>query len=82
MKIVSGIRILGVAALGLLFLTVGAPAFATVTVSSPTNNTAMSSTTIQYVANGSSPTCSAGVSAMGIYVDDALVYQTNGSNLN
>ncbi len=71
-----------IVALGLFFLAADAPAFADVTVSSPANNTTTASTTIQYVASGSSPTCAAGVSAMGIYVDNTLVYQSAGDTLN
>ncbi|NUQ27578.1 MAG: Ig-like domain-containing protein [Acidobacteriaceae bacterium] len=81
MKISSSIRRL-IDAFCLFFLAIAAQAFATVTVSSPANNTTTSSTTVQYVASGSSSTCSAGVSAMGIYVDNALVYQVAGNTIN
>ena len=57
------------------------PAFADVSVSSPANGATMSSP-VTYVASATAPTCSAGVAAIGIYVNNSLVYQVNGSSLN
>jgi phospholipase C len=57
------------------------PAFATVTVSSPKSGSSVSSP-VSYVATATSSTCSTGVSAMGIYVDNTLAYKVNGATLN
>jgi hypothetical protein len=57
-----------------------APAFATVTVSTPTNG-ATTGTSVQFTATGAT-SCSKGVSAMGIYVNNALKYQVGGASLN
>src|SRR5216117_2957870 len=58
------------------------PAFSIVTVSSPaTGNT--STSPVHFVAAGSSPACSKGVAAMGIYTaPNVLAYKVNGSNLD
>ena len=56
-------------------------AFATVTVTSPANGSTVTSP-VQYVATAAADTCAQGVSAMGIWVNDSLVYQTNGNSLN
>lgn len=58
-----------------------APAFATVTVSSPSNGETVSSN-VQFVASATTSTCSQGVSAMGIYVNNQLDYVVNAINLN
>ncbi|HTV15866.1 MAG TPA: Ig-like domain-containing protein [Acidobacteriaceae bacterium] len=56
-----------------------APAFATVTVTTPTNGET-TGTSVQFAATGST-TCSKGVSSMGIYVNNALKYQVSGAKL-
>jgi hypothetical protein len=65
----------------MLTLTATAPAFATVVVSSPSNGESVNSS-VQFVATGNTSTCSKGVSAMGVYVDNKLDYQANGTSLN
>ena len=56
-------------------------AFATVTVTSPADGSTVTSP-VHYVATASAGTCSQGVSAMGIWVNDSLVYQTSGNSLD
>jgi len=56
------------------------PAFAGVTVTSPTNGATVS-TTVQYAATATTTTCSKGVASMGIYVDNVLLYVVNGTSL-
>jgi hypothetical protein len=68
-------------ALLMLILTTTVPAFATVVVSSPSNGESVNSS-VKFVANGNTSTCSKGVSSMGIYVDNKLDYQANGTSLN
>lgn len=58
-----------------------APAFATVVVSSPSNGETVG-TSVQYNATATTSTCSKGVSAMGIYVDNDLKYLANTTSLN
>src|SRR5579863_7834707 len=60
---------------------IAAPAFATVTVSSPANNSTVTSP-VQYVATATSSTCGSGVASMGIYVNNQLQYVVNGNSLN
>jgi hypothetical protein len=58
------------------------PAFSTVTVSAPTNG-ATTTSPVHFVATGSSPACSRGVGAMGIYTaPNVLAYKVNGSKLD
>lgn len=57
------------------------PAFATVTVTSPWNGETVGSS-VQFVASATTSTCSQGVSAMGIYVNNQLDYVVNAINLN
>jgi phospholipase C len=57
------------------------PAFATVTVSSPKSGASVTSP-VSFVATATASTCSTGVSAMGIYVSNSLVYKVNGASLN
>ena len=59
---------------------VAAPAFATVIVSSPSNGESVNSN-VQFVASANT-TCSKGVSAMGIYVDNQLKYEVGAISLN
>src|SRR5271165_914933 len=60
---------------------IASPAFATVTVTSPTPNSTVA-TPVHYVATASATTCSKGVASMGIYVNNNLVYTGNGASLN
>lgn len=57
------------------------PAFANVLVTSP-QNAATVGTQAAFVATAKTTTCSRGVAAMGIYVDDSLRYVVNGTNVN
>jgi hypothetical protein len=50
-------------------------------VTAPTANTTVSSP-VTYAASATSATCSSGVAAMGIYVDNVLTYVTNAATLN
>jgi len=68
-------------ALLVLSLTITAPVFATVIVNSPSNGESVNSQ-VQFVASANTSTCSKGVSAMGIYVDNSLDYQTHATGLN
>src|SRR5215469_203200 len=59
-----------------------APAFAGVSVSSPTYGST-SGSPVHFVASASAPGCSKGVAAMGIYTaPNVLAYKVNGSSLN
>lgn len=64
-----------------IFLMLATGAFASVSVSSPTNNSTDSSPA-HYVATASTSTCSKGVASMGIYVDNSLVYVVNGAKMD
>ena len=64
-----------------LLLTTAAPAFATVTVTSPASGTTVNSP-VQYVATAATSTCAKGVASMGIYVNNKLTYVVNGASLN
>src|ERR1700754_1985538 len=55
--------------------------FAQVAVTSPTNNSTVGST-VQVVATISTSSCSKGISASGVYVDNVLQNVTNGNKLN
>ena len=66
--------------IALFFLSACIPASATVVVSSPANGSSVSSP-VSYVASATSATCSKGVSAMGIYVNNTLAYTVNGASL-
>src|SRR5579872_7160978 len=58
------------------------PAFAGVYVTSPTSGST-SGSPVHFVASASSPACSKGVAAMGIYTaPGVLAYTVNGSSLN
>ena len=65
----------------LVFLICAAPAFANVTVSSPSNGETVSSPA-HYVATSNTTTCSRGVASMGVYVDNNLLVVQNGTSLN
>ncbi len=56
------------------------PAFATVAVTSPANNSTVNSS-VQVIAS-SSTTCSQGVASVGVYVDNILAYVTGGNTVN
>src|SRR5438067_13908528 len=57
------------------------PAFAGVTVTSPGNGASVGSP-VHFVASGSSPACSKGVAALGIYTAPSqLAYKVNGAKL-
>jgi phospholipase C len=58
-----------------------APAFATVSVTSPTPGATVTSP-VHYVASATTSTCSKGVASMGIYVNNKLVYVVNNTTLN
>jgi len=62
-------------------LVVSSPAFANVLVSSPSANATVSTQTT-FVASANTTTCSRGVAAMGVYVDNGLRYVVNGTQLN
>ncbi|MGA9208114.1 MAG: hypothetical protein WB347_09965 [Terriglobales bacterium] len=64
-----------------LLIAVAIPAFAGVTVSSPTSGATVGSP-VHYVATATTTTCSKGVASMGIYVDNQLKYVVNGTSLN
>jgi major membrane immunogen (membrane-anchored lipoprotein) len=65
----------------LLLIAIASSAFASVTVSSPTNNATVG-TTVHYVASASS-TCAKGVSAIGVFTADfVLAYVASGSKLD
>ncbi len=66
--------------IALVFL-FAAPAFATVSVSSPQNGATLSSS-VAYSASATTSTCSKGVASMGVYVDYKLLYVVNGTKLN
>src|SRR6202035_544585 len=52
-----------------------------VTVTSPAANSTVTSP-VTYTATATTSTCAAGVSTMGIYVNNTLTYVTNGATLN
>jgi phospholipase C len=64
-----------------LVLVVVCPAFASVTVTSPSNNSTDTSP-VHYVATATTSTCSKGVASMGIYVDDKLDYVVDSTSMN
>ena len=57
------------------------PAFATVTVTSPTPGSPVPSP-VHYVASATSTTCAKGVASMGIYVNNVRIYVVKGAELN
>ncbi len=63
-----------------MLLALAGPAFANITVTSPANSSSVSSP-VHYAATATS-TCSKGVSAMGIYVNNQRVIVQNGASLN
>src|SRR5947209_1127734 len=65
----------------LLLAAFASPAFATVTVSSPTPGSTVQNP-VHFVATASASTCAQGVASMGIYVNNNLVYTVSGASLN
>ena len=65
----------------LFFALFSIPASATVTVTSPTAGSTVNSP-VQYTATATASTCAQGVAAMGVYVNNQLVYSVNGASLN
>jgi hypothetical protein len=63
----------------LVFVT--APAFANVIVSSPANGETVSSPA-KFAATANTTTCSRGVAAMGVYIDNELAYSVGGASLD
>jgi phospholipase C len=63
-----------------MLLVSASPALATVTISSPANNSSVSSP-VDYQATASSA-CSTGIAAMGVYVNNKLVVTQNGASLS
>lgn len=55
--------------------------FADVSVSAPSPGATVGSP-VQYVATSTTATCSKGVASMGVYVDNQLIYVSNGASLN
>jgi|HubBroStandDraft_1064217.scaffolds.fasta_scaffold43447_1 phospholipase C len=62
-------------------LTLATPAFATVTVTSPSNGATVTSP-VHYVASATTTTCAAGVASMGVYVDYVKIYVVDAATLN
>jgi hypothetical protein len=58
-----------------------APAFATVTVTTPSNGETVGSN-VQFTASATTSTCSQGVASMGVYIDNKLDYVVDAINLN
>ncbi len=65
----------------LLFAIFSVPALATVTVTSPVSGSTVNSP-VKYTATATASTCAQGVAAMGIYVNNQLVYTVNAASLN
>ena len=57
------------------------PALASVTVTSPKPGSTVASP-VHYVASATTSTCSSGVAAMGIYVNNKLIYTVHQASLN
>ena len=64
----------------LMPMLIAAPAFATVVVSSPSNDETVGSS-VQFVASATT-SCSKGVASMGIYIDNSREYLVDGASLN
>jgi hypothetical protein len=62
-------------------LAVSLPALASVKVSSPKNDSTVTSP-VHFVASATAPSCSKGVRSMGIYASNNLIYSVNGNKLN
>lgn len=64
----------------MLSVAIASPAFATVNVSAPADGATFNSN-VPFAASGTSD-CSDGVAAMGVYMDDTLIYVANGTTLS
>ena len=62
-------------------ITVASSGFSGVTVNAPAANSTVTSP-VTYAATATSSTCAAGVSTIGVYVNNQLTYVTNGATLN
>jgi phospholipase C len=62
----------------LIVIAFAAPAFATVTVTSPAPGATVTAP-VQYIATASAPACAQGVGSMGIYVNNVQVYSSHGA---
>jgi phospholipase C len=62
-------------------LMLATPAFATVTVTSPTAGITTTSP-VHYVASATTSTCAAGVASMGVYVDYVKIYVVDATTMN
>lgn len=69
------------AILTMLVLALALPAGATVVVNSPSNGETVGSS-VNFVASANTTTCSRGVAAMGVYIDNSLQAVENGVSLN
>jgi Chitobiase/beta-hexosaminidase C-terminal domain len=74
-------RLLGKLFLAGALLTLTTPLVADVIVSSPVNNSTVT-TPVSYSATATTTTCSKGVGSMGVYVDDTLIYVVDGTSLS
>ena len=64
-----------------VLLSFAAPAFATVTVTSPKSGATVTSP-VSFVATSATTTCSKGVASMGIYVNNKLTYVVDATKMN
>src|ERR1700733_4502271 len=64
-----------------VLLSFAAPAFATVTVTSPKSGATVTSP-VSFVATSATTTCSKGVASMGIYVNNKLTYVVDAPPMN
>ncbi len=62
-------------------ITVSGSGSSGVTVTTPAPNSTVTSP-VTYAATATAPTCAAGVAAMGVYVNNKLIYSNNGASLN
>jgi len=65
----------------LILLTFAAPAFATVTVISPTNAQTLTSP-VHFLATATTSSCAKGVASVGVYSDNTLIVVQNGTSLS
>jgi len=72
---------LAVRALLAAFVLFSLPAFATVTVTTPTAGSTVLSP-VHYIASATTTTCAKGVASMGIYVNNKKIYVVDGTTLN
>jgi hypothetical protein len=79
-SIAEGIPLKSFAPVLAVVLALASPAFASVTVASPSNNATVTSP-VQFVASASTG-CGSGVASIGIYVNNQLEFVANGASLN